>query len=124
MTTPVPAPVTTPSPPAPTATPPAVAPPPHRPAHRPAAPHARLAIRCRRCDRRILMVLLDSGRRMPVELMPDPTAGTIAVAHDQHRGLFGRVLQAGDTLFGVEQRYRTHFGGCPARDLRQAGDDR
>lgn len=75
------------------------------------------ATTCRSCGAPLLWVRMESGKRMPLDSVPDPL-GNICALMDrdtgQHVGWYARDLDKA-------QRYRSHFATCPHAEKWRQG---
>ncbi len=71
-------------------------------------------VRCRKCSAPILFAEMPSGKRMPVDPVPNP-AGNVVLRKSASKGtIFGRVVTAEEPLREGEQLRTSHFQTCPA----------
>ncbi|MGC4106069.1 MAG: hypothetical protein QM753_06900 [Thermomicrobiales bacterium] len=67
---------------------------------------------CRECGATLRFITMaDSGKRMPVNPVPDPR-GRIAARFTGHRWAGGYVLKAGEAPRPGFKVFRTHYADC------------
>lgn len=71
------------------------------------------------CRADVLWLVLDTGKRMPVDAKPNDD-GNVAAMRDASGNWYGHVLRAGETPTPGERRYMPHFATCEAHKARQA----
>lgn len=76
--------------------------------------HARTGV----CRADILWLVLDTGKRMPVDAAPNDD-GNVAAMRNVTGTWLGHVLRAGEAPTPGERKYMPHFATCQAHIERQ-----
>lgn len=70
---------------------------------------------CRSCHRPVRWVFTTKGRRMPLEVEPDPDGNIVEVVNLNGAATTVRVLRVGEDA-SDQVRYASHWQHCPQAD--------